>query len=96
MKPFIVAQIHREICQSAKCEYLDKVNYTDPCSSCPNGHFGQYEQTGCDDTIRGLGDLVAIGIQPIASAIDKVFGTTIKTCGGCKKRQEKLNQLVPL
>ena len=43
----------------------------------------------------GLGDAVAIIAQPIAKAIDSVAGTNIQGCGGCKKRQEALNKLVP-
>lgn len=45
--------------------------------------------------MRGLGDAVAVVAQPIARTIDRVVGTHIEGCGGCKKRQEKLNKLVP-
>lgn len=45
--------------------------------------------------MEGLGDLVAIVAQPIARAIDRAAGTTIQTCGGCKRRQEALNRAVP-
>lgn len=44
---------------------------------------------------RGLGDLVAKVAQPIAKAIDKVAGTNLKECGGCKKRQAALNKMFP-
>lgn len=37
---------------------------------------------------RGLGDTVA-------KAIHAVTGGLVKPCGGCKKRQEKLNNLLP-
>jgi hypothetical protein len=40
-----------------------------------------------------LGDAVEKVAQPIAGAIDKVAGTNIKGCGGCKKRKEWLNNL---
>lgn len=93
-KPREVAQIHREICERQNCEYLDKINYADPCASCPNGHFGRYEQTGCEE-MRGLGDLVAKVAQPIAHGLDVIIGTNIANCGGCGKRQQKLNELVP-
>ena len=43
----------------------------------------------------GLGDLVAKVAQPIAKGIDSVVGTDIQHCGGCKKRQEALNNLIP-
>lgn len=45
---------------------------------------------------RGLGDIVHKFAQPVAKAIDKVFGTNVKNCGGCKKRQERLNKLFPI
>jgi hypothetical protein len=46
-------------------------------------------------TRRGLrlGDKVASVAQPIARAIDKIAGTDIEHCGGCKKRRESLNNL---
>lgn len=44
---------------------------------------------------RGLGDVVASIAQPIARAIDKVAGTKIAECGGCKRRREALNRIVP-
>ncbi len=37
---------------------------------------------------RGLGDTVA-------KVIHKVSGGKIKPCGGCRKRQRRLNKLVP-
>ena len=40
-----------------------------------------------------LGRAVEKVAQPIAGAIDKVAGTNIKECGGCKKRKEWLNGL---
>lgn len=43
--------------------------------------------------VAGLGDFVASVAQPIAGAIDKIFGTNVKNCGGCKGRQEVLNKL---
>jgi hypothetical protein len=43
----------------------------------------------------GLGDLVASVAQPIARAIDRVAGTNVAGCGGCKDRQGKLNAAVP-
>lgn len=44
---------------------------------------------------RGAGDVVAAVAQPIARAIDRVAGTNIAGCGGCKKRQESLNKALP-
>lgn len=45
--------------------------------------------------ILGLGDAVATVAQPVAKVIDAVFHTNVQGCGGCKKRQEALNNLVP-
>ncbi len=44
---------------------------------------------------RGLGDRVERIAQPIAKAIDKVAGTKIQECGGCKKRRDALNKAFP-
>lgn len=49
----------------------------------------------CPQASFGLGDAVALVAQPIAKAIDAVAGTNIKQCGGCAKRREALNALVP-
>lgn len=43
----------------------------------------------------GLGDMVAVVTKPIARLLDQTFGTEWVNCGGCKGRQDKLNQLVP-
>jgi hypothetical protein len=45
--------------------------------------------------MRGAGDAVAVVAQPIAGLIDKVFKTNVKHCGGCAKRREMLNELMP-
>jgi hypothetical protein len=45
--------------------------------------------------LKGLGDLVSKVAQPIAKGIDKAIGTNIQNCGGCAKRRNKLNQMVP-
>lgn len=42
---------------------------------------------------RRWGDRVAVVAKPIAHVIDKVVGTKLEKCGGCDKRQEKLNEL---
>ncbi len=43
---------------------------------------------GYQNSPRGLGDTVA-------RVIKKATGGLVKPCGGCKKRQEILNKLVP-
>ena len=45
--------------------------------------------------VKGLGDLIYKVANPIAKAIDSVAGTNVQGCGGCAKRREKLNQLMP-
>lgn len=46
--------------------------------------------------INGLGDAVHKIAQPIAKTIDKIFGTNIKECGGCKRRRNLLNKAFPI
>lgn len=46
--------------------------------------------------ITGIGDVVHKIAQPIAKSIDRVAGTNIQGCGGCKKRREALNKAFPL
>lgn len=50
----------------------------------------------------GLGDAVKILAQPIAKTVDALtgmiggpFATHLSNCGGCEKRAQKLNDLVP-
>jgi hypothetical protein len=43
----------------------------------------------------GLGDAVAALASPVAAASDSMFGTSLSSCGGCAKRREALNQMVP-
>lgn len=45
--------------------------------------------------IRGLGDAVAIVAEPIAAVSDRVLKTHLVGCGGCKRRRQTLNRLVP-
>jgi hypothetical protein len=47
------------------------------------------------ERIKGMGDLVYKFANPIAHGIDAVLGTHIQGCGGCKKRREKLNEIMP-
>jgi hypothetical protein len=44
---------------------------------------------------RGLGDVVAAAIKPIAEISDKLLGTELLSCQGCVKRKEKLNKRFP-
>jgi hypothetical protein len=49
--------------------------------------------------IRGLGDLVATVAEPVRVALIAsklgAFTRTLKDCGGCERRKEMLNRLVP-
>jgi hypothetical protein len=38
------------------------------------------------------GDLIATAAQPIAKGIDRILGTDVQNCGGCKQMQNNLNQ----
>lgn len=39
----------------------------------------------------GLGDRVERIAQPIAKVVDKILGTNIQNCTGCRKRKQWLN-----
>lgn len=41
---------------------------------------------------RQLGDMVEVAAKPIAKAIDKVAGTNLRNCGGCRRRRYALNK----
>ena len=45
--------------------------------------------------MKGAGDLVAKAAHPIAKFLDGLIGTDLLNCGGCKERQEKLNEKFP-
>lgn len=76
------------------CKYHTPVGTN--VGQCSIGKFGGFPSTGvCQYCIltggnkpRGAGDRVA-------HAIHKATGGKIKPCGGCKKRQELLNKLLP-
>ena len=94
--PVGVVQIRAEICGrcAAPCANQKQSGFhRDPCAQCPLAPraWGPYGE--CKNF--GLGDLVASVAQPIAGAIDAVLGTNVKGCGGCAKRREALNRMVP-
>lgn len=45
--------------------------------------------------VIGLGDVVGSMAKPIAIVSDAVLKTDLKNCGGCAKRKEKLNSILP-
>ncbi len=63
---------------------------TKPTSSRPAFVSGRLKIYRPD--LTRLGDKVAAVAQPIAKAIDRVAGTDIQNCGGCKQRKEALNR----
>jgi hypothetical protein len=40
---------------------------------------------------RQVGDAVAMVAKPVARVVDRIAGTRLSSCGGCAKRQERLN-----
>lgn len=98
--PKFAVEVRQEICARCPtpCEPFTqrKLNHADPCEECPlqPRRWGPYD---CSPTGKsfGLGDAVAALAQPIAAKIDALLGTNIKNCGGCKKRRDALNKIVP-
>ena len=43
----------------------------------------------------GLGDVVHHAAKPVVAFIKAFGGPNLGGCGGCKKRQEKLNEILP-
>jgi hypothetical protein len=56
----------------------------------------QFAQRAKGKLPSSLGDKIASIAQPIARVIDKLAGTKIAGCGGCKKMKERLNAGTPL
>ena len=45
--------------------------------------------------VQGVGDLIHKVANPVAKVIDFVAGTNVQGCGGCAKRRENLNKMMP-
>lgn len=88
MIPPGVIEIRQSLCQ--KC--ARKAH--DPCASCKHGHWGRYEQTGCEKS--GRGKRIARVAKPIARGLDAVLGTQISKCGGCKQMEQDLDAGLPI
>ena len=87
-----------EQCRVCKtpCQYQnDLVFRYNGDNACPIGRWMDYKLFVKRQPMRGMGDAVARVAQPIAGVIDKVFKTHVKSCGGCAKRREMLNTLMP-
>lgn len=94
--PPLVVEARINICKRCHtpCEKQADVSFCSaPCSTCPLSPrlWGPYGV--CKN--YGLGDLIHTLATPIAKAIDRAAGTKIQGCGGCAKRREALNNLVP-
>lgn len=70
-----------------------EIRHADPCERCPVNPPRWNVYGRCRNF--GLGDAVAVVAQPIARAIDAVAGTNLQGCGGCAKRREALNKVLP-
>lgn len=55
--------------------------------------IARLEWTARQNVKMKLGDAIATVAQPIARGIDRVAGTDIQNCSGCKGRQATLNRL---
>jgi hypothetical protein len=100
-----VARVHRNICAEANCSFLDKLNYSDPCIGCPEGHFGVYQVEGCEDRSH-VNSIVAPSdardtpaadhlLQPgdlFSTIILNITGKSIQNCGVCRERKRAMNK----
>jgi hypothetical protein len=46
----------------------------------------------CTESVRGVGDIVHVVLNPISKAADAIFGTNTQGCAGCYQRQNNLNK----
>lgn len=95
--PYNIINYRRELCQRCPtpCDKQNDVGFRkEGDNACPISKWREYK-TFEKVKFRGLGDAVAAVANPIAGAVDKVLKTKIKGCGGCAKRQEMLNHLIP-
>jgi hypothetical protein len=99
-----IADIRRELCQScpAPCPEITqgRIAWNDPAQACPASRWASYVHPDADagglvQAVKAsrYGDAVAVVAQPVAKAVDWVFGTDLKNCGDCKQRRETLNRL---
>ena len=99
MKPQRVADIHRGLCESARCPHLETLNYNDPCIGCPEGHFGPYMIQGCDGPRNVDARLQSSPVVRLPKPGD-VFSTIIfqltgqrtANCGVCGERKRQMNE----
>lgn len=56
-----------------------------------DGKLERMEIDGVPQPVSDLGDKIYNKAQPIAGFIDRVAGTKVSGCAGCKKMRERLN-----
>ena len=84
-------EARRRSCAFSRCSYLDKIDYDDPASFCPNGHFGLH-----DAPKHGFAPPAALkrSSNPgdiFASIIFKITGQNAGGCGPCRDRIKQMN-----
>ena len=99
--PQAVIEIRSRLCRG-RCD-VDPAN---PCSSCPNGHWGKYSNKECEDgTIQHAGPIRVVlpEIKPsphlkpgpggiFSMVIYKITGQVPGSCGKCSSRIAQMNQ----
>jgi hypothetical protein len=97
-----IAGIRRQLCQSCPSPCPEsrqgRIAVADPAQACPAGRWASCVHPDDGGLVQAVkdgryGDAVAVAAQPVAKAVDWVFGTDLKNCGGCKRRREALNRL---
>ena len=71
-------------------------NLTGTPSEMLANRMGWNPKTGKPVRVQGLGDVVAKVAKPIARVADRVLGTNLANCRGCKSRQDAMNRRFPL
>jgi hypothetical protein len=74
-----------EFCKANNFQLNNDEFYDNVCRNTPN--------IVCTDKIRGLGDVLHVVLNPISKTLDAIAGTNTQGCGGCRSRQEALNNL---
>ncbi len=103
MIPDSVVQIRISICSRNKCHNLNSINFNDPCATCPKGHWGRYEITGCEDQNRVAPDTRIsashgksnASLRPgflLSTLIFKITGQSTKSCGVCGARMALMDR----
>ncbi len=92
--PLAVVEIRKNLCQG-KCD----VDPTDPCASCPNGHWGRYTVQGCEGGIRPTVEEPQLRIgstfrpgEIFSLVIFKITGQKTANCGICGQRKMQMNR----